>query len=327
MQYDAYKNNLTNLFRPVFFVIILLGLIMLVVTGFFPDIWKIALNTVGSSLLTIGITIPVALYFQNKSSAESFKILNTCNKVGIDSIFSSRKLDSRDLRAAIDAAVRNTTSMRMLGIAFKSFFDPSSESTDVTRQKINSPSTGIRVLLLNPDSDAATRRTLSEKGNALKSDIGQSIDNSLVAVIQERIKRYLRHEPKLKERITGEIRDNNKGLSDELTEEIKTAINLEVRIYDTEPSVFIMCFDNTLFTEQYHRGRPEEIVPLGSCIGKYMPVIQYRVRSIGYRFLECHFDAIWNQKETGDITSKLVNAAIERFGPEWLVNSDLKSNI
>lgn len=316
MQYEISKNSLISGTKPVFFIIIIIGLIMLTISDLLNDFWLVVFNTIGSSLLTIGITIPIALYFQNKSSAESFKILNTCNKVGIDTIFQSRKLDSIDLRNAIDIAAKNSKTMRLLGIAFKTFFDPSAESTEQTRQKINSPSVKINVLLLDPDSDATKRRSLSELGNAIKSDIEYTIDNSLVAVAQERLKEYLQHEPLSKEKIVIEIRNNGK-ISKKLLEEIKGAINLEVRIYNTEPSVFLMCFDGTLFTEQYHRGRPD-IVRLGSCIGKYMPVIQYRVKTIGYQFLESHFDTMWKQDETSDITDKLINSALSRFKSEWM---------
>jgi len=41
-----------------------------------------------------------------------------------------------------------------------------------------------------------------------------------------------------------------------------------------------------------------------------MPVTQYRRGSTGYRFLECHFETLWNEAE--DRTDELVRTALER---------------
>ena len=54
-------------------------------------------------------------------------------------------------------------------------------------------------------------------------------------------------------------------------------LNMEVKTYQPEPVVFLMVFDNTMFSEQYHRGRPDKFVPVGSCIGKYKPVVQGKI--------------------------------------------------
>ena len=74
--------------------------------------------------------------------------------------------------------------------------------------------------------------------------------------------------------------------------------------------MIMMVFDDTMFSEQYHRERPDELVPVGSCIGKYMPVVQYRRGSTGFRFLESHFETLWN--EATDRTDTIVQTALNR---------------
>jgi hypothetical protein len=258
--------------------------------------------TIGSALLTIGITLPVALYFQMQSNSEAFKILNTCNSVGINSIFISRKRDSKAIRDAIDESARESMTVTLLGIAFGSFFHPSSEYTEDVRDRLYSPPVHLRVLLLNPDSDAAKRRADAEEGNATIDDIRYSLNNSLVSAFQERLRRLLAYQQSIKDDFSKE--ETN------FSEILRSNIQVEVRIYNTEPVVFLMIFDNTMFAEQYHRGRPEEIVPVGSCIGKYMPLIQYRRGSPGFRFLESHFERVWG--EASDVTNEILQKAIAR---------------
>ena len=121
MQIAAYRNLFRFTTRPVFLLIDFVGLFLLTISKWLPDIWQVAFATIGSTLLTIGITLPVALYYQARTSAEAFKILNTCSQVGIDSIFLSRKSDSNDLRNAIDEAASTSSAVSLIGIAFRSF--------------------------------------------------------------------------------------------------------------------------------------------------------------------------------------------------------------
>jgi len=296
------RGILSFLGRPLFLVLNGIGGALLIASQGLPGLWHVACTTVGSAFLTIGITLPVALFFQMQSNSEAFKILNTCTRVGIDSIFVSRKRDSKAIREAIDEAATRSTAMTLLGIAFRSFFDPSSESAEDVRERLYSPSIRLRVLLLDPGCEAAKRRAAVEQGNATIDDIRYTLNNSLVALAQERLKQILSNQPS----VSGDLEHDAKTVA----EKLRNRIQVEVRTYDTEPVVFLMMFDNTMFAEQYHRGRPEEIVPVGSCIGKYMPVIQYRSQTPGFRFLESHFEQVWS--EASDKTNEILARAIEQ---------------
>jgi len=294
------RGMLTIMGRPVFLVLNGMGVGLLFLSQVLPGLWSMASATIGSAFVTIGMTLPVALYFQVQSNAEAFKILNTCSRVGIESIFVSRKHDAGDLRDAIAAAVSKSNSVSLLGIAFRTFSDPSGESRESVGEKINSPSTRLRVLILDPDSEAATRRAKVELGNATIDDIRYTLQNNLVAIAVERIRQLRRQQES-----SGQGAANITG-----DPALRERLNMEVRTYDIEPVVFLMLFDDTMFSEQYHRGRPDELVPVGSCIGKYMPVAQYRRGSTGFRFLESHFETLWS--EARDRTQEVLKEAVSR---------------
>lgn len=298
----SIPDNLLLFFeRPVFLTTIFLGIIFLLFSQFFNGFWGLGLATIGSSFLTIGITLPVALYYQIKSNAESFKIINTCRLAGIESIFVSRKRDSIDLRKSIADSVNKTNTISVLGIAFPTFFNASSESHELISERINSPLIKLRILLLDFDSEAAKRRANIEHGNATLDDIKYTYNNHLVAVAVERLKNIQKNSKNMDIKNVCDTEFN--------MENLRSLLNFEIRAYRFDPIVFLMIFDDVLFSEQYHFGHPDNIVPFGSCIGKYMPVIKYRKGSEGYQFLENHFKYIW--KNSQDWTDELIKKACE----------------
>lgn len=264
---------------------------------FFLVSWHPFLFTFGSVLLTIGIILPAAVYFQSLSNEQAFKILNSCNIAGIETIFVSRKQDDFDLRHALDLSMAKTKEISLLGVAFRTFFDPSAVSSEIRSKALNSISTKIRVLILDPESEAAIRRSNIEFGNATCADIEYTINNGLSSLAAERL-------IKLKSDASTEIDMRN------IDNDILKKLNFEVRIYSLEPVVFIMQFDDAIYTEQYHSGRPKD-VPMGSCIGKSMPVLKYRHGSIGFKNLDSHFEQTW--KEAKDITPNILEAASKKL--------------
>jgi hypothetical protein len=228
------RSLLTIMGRPVFLVLNGSGVVLLFVSQALPGLWSVGSTTVGSAFLTIGVTLPIALYFQVQSNAEAFKILNTCTRTGIDSIFISRKQDSKELRDAIAEAVSSSTSLSLLGIAYRSFSDPSGEGRDRLTEKINSPSIRLRVLLLDPDSDAAVRRAKIEVGNATIDDIRYTLNNNLVSIAVERLIRVHR------DRTMVGAGQGVAALADVSSGDVspwREKLNMNVRIYTWEPNM------------------------------------------------------------------------------------------
>jgi len=303
-----HKALVSKLVHPLFLFLDVMGIASCFAIGFVRPTWHPFFITLGSALLTTGITLPVAVFFQSIHNEQAFKILNSCTRAGIESVFVSRKQDSSDLYVAMRKALSDSTTISLLGVAFKTFFDPSGEAREALSWALNLPAKTLKVLLLDPKCQAARLREKAEHGNSTIDDIEKAISTGLLAVFLERMIR-LRKE-------IGEV-EFDRMVADFVrmvhldTAGLRQRLNMQVRTYTSEPVAQIIMFDGSLFGEQYHRGRPNEIVPLMSCIGKYMPVIQFRRGSYSYRFLECHFVTIWSEAQ--DITDKLISDALRKL--------------
>lgn len=290
------KRLLITLVHPIFLTLDAVGMVSCFLPVYLSSSWHPFFITLGSAFITIGITLPVAVFFQSLQNEQSFNILNACTAAGIESIYISRKRDSTKLHKAIKDAITKSDKISLLGVAFKSFFDQSAEDRDTLDKAIKSPTIALKVLVLDPDCDAAEIRKEAESGNTTIDDINYTINNGLFAAIIERLNQLKATE--------------KEGEQLELLpiDTLVQKLNMQVRTYDSEPVAQVLMFDDTLFSEQYHRGRPDNLIPIRSCIGKYMPVIQYRRNSYGYKFLASHFERIWN--EGSDLTEELLRNAL-----------------
>jgi hypothetical protein len=302
---NRMRRLLGELSHPMFLLFDAAGIAFCALTVLLPVYWHPFFFTLGSVLLTIGITLPAAVFFQSISNEQAFKILNACNSAGIESIFVSRKQDAADLRQALNLSLSGTKNISLLGVAFRTFFDPSAESRETLSKVLNSTATRLRVLILNPKCTAAIARDQIELGNATIADIEHTANNGLHALAVERLLQ-LKNETTYPHVSHEEPEDFAK--IDRQT--VAKRLNMEVRFYSSEPVAFLMIFGDAMYSEQYHRGRPPE-VPIGSCIGKYMPVLKFRRESTGFKFLESHFERIW--AEADDITLRIVDAALKKL--------------
>src|SRR4030042_4166746 len=84
---------------------------------------------------------------------------------GVVRIFRSRKENDDKIRLAIEAAAKETKgAIFLMGVAFPSLFDINDYKTPEWRDKLEDPNILIRVLLLDPKSEAAERRAELKKG-------------------------------------------------------------------------------------------------------------------------------------------------------------------
>ena len=285
--------------HPLFLIFDAAGLFAWFVSVSLPPQWQPFFITLGSTLITIGITLPAAVYFQSIQNEQAFNILNACKRAGIESIFASRKQDAYNYDRGMEARTSNSNEIWMLGIAFCPFFDPSEESKLKIRTALNEPAKTLNVLILDPDCPAAAERNLVECGNATIDNIRHAVSNGLVATVIERIRLLQSRKPDFDFCAKGNRQD------------VVAMLNFGVRLYQSEPVAQVIKFDDALFCEQYHLGRPEQIVPIGSCIGKYMPVLEFKRGSYGYRFMESHFIHLWN--ESRDVSSSIVENALSLY--------------
>lgn len=334
---DEYKQVFQTMFKRTYLLLDSggLGIILLsVLVGMYFDKYDVIIHSIGTAIgaaiLTIGISLPVAIYYQTqhnerafeiiKANDESrFEIIKACDESRIDGIFVSRLKDKKNLQDAIDQAARKTSKeIILLGIAFPSLFDHSESHTSYIEDKFQDPSFNMRILLLNPNSDAAKRREKIERGHQTIKQISDTLDTHITGAVIERFKNLLSKNSELKNKIA-QMCNNPSELNSILSEHNK----IKLKLYQFDPITFLMGFDECVFTEQYHFGNPEGKVPAKSCIGKRIPVIQYNKDSDSYAFYKSHFEYVWQNSE--EYTDKIISSSIDDIC-QWLNSSSNISN-
>jgi len=292
---SAMTRYSTDLKQTFFLLIDLLGIALCIAGLSAPEHWKLFLLAVGPLLTSVGISAQIAT-LKEVSRRRAEALVEHCEQAGIVDIFPSRRQNSTELAEKQLAELDKSQGMDLLGVAHRRMFDPSDETTEVFSMLLHEPTKPVRVMVLDPECDAAREREAIECGNATTGDIVQTLSNGLIALLAARIHH-------LQERTACLDLDDC-----ESRRAILKSINLQVKTYDSHPVAHVMRFDSSLFCEQYHTGRPG-MVPVGGCIGKYMPVIQYRKDSMGYLFMSSHFENLWQQ--SADITPVLIGHALK----------------
>jgi len=134
----------------------------------------------------------------------------------------------------------------------------------------------VRILLLDPRSKHAIDRAILEEGfnlTPLSIDefnyIGTALWKNIIFSLEQL------------ERLLAVCEPGENGL--------------EVRTYDTAPMLLYAHINDRVFVEQYHYGttKEEQSTPLTKCLGKKVPVSEYRGNSLSGRLYAGHFDYLW----------------------------------
>jgi hypothetical protein len=189
---------------------------------------------------------------------------------GVESIFARRKGDER-AEKAIEAHIldEDTKTISIAAIALPSFLHAQELYGEAIRRRFEADDVHWRILLLNPRRRAARDRAVREKGTVTIADIERSI---------EQIQEYM-----------------DKGK------------NVEARLYDCPPIVFLLITERSMLVEPYHFGRivrPDENKPeadrvVTGCIGGRVPLLQ--LRNLGqydkaYAIFCDHFEYMWRER-------------------------------
>lgn len=166
----------------------------------------------------------------------------------------------------------------------------------------------VRVLLLDPDCSAANRRAEIEIGGPTIDDIRSTILRGIPSTMLQRLAEL---DSGTLGALVAKWRSPAENEHNGALAELKRLVQLEVRTYEFDPTLFMMQFDDGLFVEQYHFGRPKGKVPYGGCIGKFLPVLQFRRDALSYEFLEAHFEYLWGKSR--DRTGELLTLALELY--------------
>jgi len=230
-------------------------------------------------------------------------------ETGVENIFARRKQDFEAQRA-IEAHLldEQTKTISIAAVALPRFFRDPVKYGKAIQNRLDSDDVHWRILLLNPQGEAAKERARREKATDTEQDIELSI---------KRLQEYM---------------DDGK--------------NIEVRLYDCPPILFLLIIDSSMLVEPYHFGRiiqPDGDRPLDKrvvrgCIGGQVPLLQ--IRNLGqhdkaYAIFCDHFEYIWHERSIPVYSgisiaeckpsAKIVKLeSTHRFTSVWLKNWNLE---
>ena len=297
--------------------------------------------------------------FPGYSQPEADALLNACEESGISALFPGRRLSEIAFREAVDNAADNCSkNIDLLGVCFHSFFDADHVRDSKIKDRLASPDVELRILLLNSNSEAARRRNEIEHCGTVLCNINTSLEKSIPDLVNKRICKRIESNDSFKNKVESAVKRGDDDL-DKLITDLKlqmdsaakegvnnlkkiitklklqvesaakegvfdldslvTELKLRVRLYEHDPIMFMMRFDDSLFAEQYHFGRPPGLIDR-ICIGGYVPIIQFAKKAEekdteAYKYLLAHFEYEWENSK--DVSHTVVLAGAK----EWICHN------
>ncbi len=277
-----HDNDILKFWKLYVLILGLLGILLFIVTNSYsifdnPPVVKVFLSEFGIALL---ITAIVALFLESIihryhiqkilkaiKPIEEISLLNGASEVGLRDIFSRRQEGSGSMRGKkhIYAAFKEQLEskkgeIRIAGIAGLDIFqqradDPENNFSSLIKKQCNHTDVNctIRVLLLNPESEAARYKQRLEAPHKTIFDISHTID------------------------ILKDPKNEFKG-------------KVLFKIYDTMPIALIYLTEKWLFIEPYPNLEVSgEKVPIGG----YSPMMMFSFDSLAYQRWSGHFEELW----------------------------------
>lgn len=246
-------------------------------------------------------TGPQRITFENERDLARLVISSLINperlssyETGIHRIFLSRRHDPSLEEELKPRIINSREEVLMMGISFRDFFGKkgNSKPSAVYGHIIEEAILGgvkFRVLLIDPTSEAAKRRAIIESGEENRDD-----------------KNYIKCQ------LFKDIKRVATWLNDPQVNDLRCRISrlIEVRFYDSMPSIFAIKTDYYTFIEQYHMGN---LKVLGKkyekkgvlCLGGYVPLFKVdNSRNFG-KLIKDHFENIWKSAESNDLQKVL----------------------
>lgn len=219
-------------------------------------------------------------------------ILAEAKKCGVVHIFESRRKDPNYKRELIKQlkCTEKQEEVLIMSNSLRDFFGPVHNREyllaifEMLRNKVENK-VGIRVLLLDPTSDASIARAMVEEKE--KVDRDGYIASTLFTEIKN-VAEWLNNPPE--------------SLDEEIREKIK---KINVRFFPYDPTTHIIRTGKFTFIEQYHRGGDKTIrkdldkngFPLIDCFGGYVPVLMVNNSAFFAELMKSHFNNIWGSED------------------------------
>jgi len=308
------------------------------------DVWyptlEANLNAVKSQdVSAIGSSISASPVFQSLNGSftadlsppKSETLRDDCIKSGIQAIFPSREEDGKAFHEEVyRSAVKSketSTKVDLLGIALQFLFDTKAEINVRIKEPLASPNIELKILLLDYTSESADQRDkIEQEETKTLQNIKNAILRGIPALVHQRICERIENskndsfkdQVKSAKKVGGAAFNNlnlnnldfsNLDLKNPVLDKLAKELKLQVRLYDHDPTMLLMRFNDSLFVEQYHFGNPDSD-GYAHCIGKRVPVLQFTNTAKAYRYLSAHFDFVWNKSKTKDVTNLVVQRGL-----------------
>jgi len=285
--------SLKNYFSRPFLVVFVLGVLILALAIWLDSLAGLGLlahiarglEVVGIAFIAVALTAPISEYFQLRTFSQRMSILRGAQDSGITMILQSRLEEAEAFTAILHEEFDKASTISLLCVAFPEALGILPYAEPVA-DKLEDPKIPVRILLLNPEGEAARQRMEVETGRATIGDIERSVDN-LRWILRRRAKTAKVDYPR-----------------DRFDYELAGRLGMSVHLYDFPPSAFMFMTDECLLLEQYHLGRLPDTWE-GEPIGRRVPLLRFAPHSKTYQIMEQHFDHVWN-RNSRDVTMLLL---------------------
>lgn len=284
------------------FIIILFGMVL------FRESHKTAYDlslVVGTGLFITTLVSSFFNYYLNLDINKYFSIISGSEKAGIKKVYANRDDVIKTIEKEIEKSRGN---IDILAIAGTDFFQAKCEVLkELERMCTNNSNTNARVLLLDPRSYNAVRRALIEEGQEFNDMHETELCRNCLSSLEQLEKIFL-HQNKIKE-----------------SKDIKEyKFFLTTRTYTTSPAFLYAKINDKIFLEQYHYGisNDEKKSSLRKCIGKKVPVLEFRRHSLSSQLYESHFEYIWERSKGREINKDFIKKVRDDITSNEFIDTD-----
>lgn len=193
---------------------------------------------------------------------------------------------------------KESKTIRMMGISLRAFFNDSGDLFAMAENALRNKLLSFKILLVDPLSAQAGLR--SERESQTHED--QEYNN-------------------VEEHFTSTLFTDLQKCTRTLNRFTETGGRVDVRLYSTAPSCFLVFINESVFVETYHYGRSG----IGGLKGGKVPVLEFHSDTSTYKELEGHFDHVWfksrnrklDQALTGEINGSRTDLLINKLRQEF----------
>ncbi len=204
-------------------------------------------------------------------------ILQGAFDAGIERIYKGRRNNEALEKRIEELIVKAKGEVLLCGISLREYFRGDRRFNDIIWEKLeNNIDFKVKVLMLDPFSDAGKARVVAEEGTRFAQ------------------------EPEFKESVLYvDVRNSTNTilrLQEEKRNSKKNNFDIEARFYGCAPMSYFIITANAMIIEPYHMGRENPQSAKRGCIGELVPLLEMVPSSPYYHIMRDHFHHIFYKK-------------------------------